>query len=394
MSARQQKAATPIVRTLRSDMSGLLDKVVERIRAEIPFYAADDVVSADDLRTSVADNVDWILDNLTGDSPVDMRAPEGTGRARAVQGAPLVEVLTAYRVGFAELWSALVATARAIRGISDDVVVDLAGVVFALQNAYSDALISAYRDEAQQLLRAQERERAVLLEAILSGAATKGALWEVADALRLPLDGAFLVVAAETELGHDPLPRVESALAVLDVRSVWRLEADYSLGVLSLPDRARVDVVLHRLDRHATGRIGVSPIFAELRQAAWALRLARLALGSRPGGAGVEQFRDSPLGVLVAAAPHAALETARAVLGDVLELPPEDRDLLLRTFEAWVEARGSANAASALLFCHPNTVRYRLRRIESSTGRTLSNPADVAELVTAAHAWSQLPHPA
>lgn len=123
------------------------------------------------------------------------------------------------------------------------------------------------------------------------------------------------------------------------------------------------------------------------------MRLARLALDSHPGGAGVEQFRDSPLGVLVAAAPHAALETARAVLGEVLDLPPDDRDLLLRTFDAWIEAGGSANAAGAALFCHPDTVRYRLRRIETSTAGTLSNPADVAELVTAARAWSQLPHP-
>ena len=382
-----------MVRALRADMPGLLDKVVKRIHGEIPLYAAEDVVPADDLRTSVADNVDWVLDSLTGDALVDMRAPEATGRARAVQGAPLVEVLTAYRVGFAEVWSALVSMARALRGVSGEVMVDLAGVIFALQNAYCDAMIGAYRDESQQLVRARERERAVLVEAILSGAAAKGALWEMADALRLPLDGAFLVVAAETELGRDPLPRAESALAVLDVRSVWRLEADFSVGVLSLPDRSRTDAVLHLLNRHATGRVGASPIFVELRQAAWALRLARLAMGSHPGGASVEQFRDSPLGMLVAAAPHAALETARAVLGDLLELPPDDRDLLLRTFDAWVEGGGSANAAGAVLFCHPNTVRYRLRRIETTTGRALSNPVDVAELVTAARAWSHLPHP-
>jgi DNA-binding PucR family transcriptional regulator len=97
---------------------------------------------------------------------------------------------------------------------------------------------------------------------------------------------------------------------------------------------------------------------------------------------------------LVAAAPHAALETARLVLGGLLELPEDERDLLLSTFEAWVRAGGSATAtaAGAELFCHPNTVRYRLRWIEASTGRTLSHPGDVAELVTAARAWRELPH--
>ena len=52
-----------------------------------------------------------------------------------------------------------------------------------------------------------------------------------------------------------------------------------------------------------------------------------------------------------------------------------------------MRAGGSATAAGALLFCHPNTVRYRLRRLEAGTGQTLSNPGDVAELVTAVRAW-------
>jgi DNA-binding PucR family transcriptional regulator len=79
-------------------------------------------------------------------------------------------------------------------------------------------------------------------------------------------------------------------------------------------------------------------------------------------------------------------------LGGLLAVPEDELALLLGTFEAWVRASGSASAAGAELFCHPNTVRYRLRRIEASTGRTLSNPGDVAELVMAVRAWRELPH--
>ena len=104
------------------------------------------------------------------------------------------------------------------------------------------------------------------------------------------------------------------------------------------------------------------------------------------------QFRDSPIDLLVAAAPHAALEAARAVLGSILALPDDELELLLGTFEAWVRANGSASAAGAELFCHPNTVRYRLRRIESGSGRSLGNPGEVAELVTTVRAWRELPH--
>jgi hypothetical protein len=393
MSMSHHDAAASIVAALRGSLPELTDRIVARIRAEIPFYAGQDIVTPDDLHESVRANIDYLLASLTGTAAPNLSAPHATGRARAAQGAPLAEMLTAYRVGVAELWSAVAATARDLPGVPADDVIDLAGAAFAAQNTYSDAALAAYRDEAREILRTRERERAALVEVILTGAAAKGTLWEVANALRLPLDGAFLVIAAETELGHDPLPRAESALAVLDVRSVWRLDAELSLGVLSLPDRSRNGAVLTVLDRHATRRIGASPVFAELHQASWALDLARLALGSHSESTGVTQFRDSPIDLLVAAAPHAALKAARAVLGGLLAVPEDELALLLGTFEAWVRASGSASAAGAELFCHPNTVRYRLRRIEASTGRTLGNPGDVAELVIAARAWRELPHP-
>jgi len=386
------ETASRIVAALRPALPQLTERVVARIRAEIPFYAGKDVVSPDDLRASVRDNIDYILASLTGTATPNLSAPHATGRARAAQGAPLAEMLTAYRVGVAELWSAMAVTARGLPGVPAADVIDLAGAVFAVQNTYSDAALAAYRDEARELLRTRERERAALVEVILAGSPAKGTLWEVANALRLPLDGAFLVIAAETELGHDPIPRAESALAVLDVRSVWRLDAELSLGVLSLPDRSRNGPALTVLGKHAAGRVGASPVFAELHQASWALELARLALGSHSGDTGVTQFRDSPIDLLVAAAPHAALEAARAVLGTLLALPEDELELLLGTFEAWVRASGSATAAGAALFCHPNTVRYRLRRIEAGTGRALANPGDVAELVTAVRAWRELPH--
>ena len=63
----------------------------------------------------------------------------------------------------------------------------------------------------------------------------------------------------------------------------------------------------------------------------------------------MEQFHDSPINMLVAAAPQAALETARAVLGSLLGLPAEELDLLLDTFDAWVRASGSATVAGAAL---------------------------------------------
>ena len=51
-------------------------------------------------------------------------------------------------------------------------------------------------------------------------------------------------------------------------------------------------------------------------------------------------------------------------------LSPGERDVLFETFRVWLENDGSLRTAGELLFCHPNTVRYRLHRIEQRTGRS------------------------
>ncbi|MER6259283.1 helix-turn-helix domain-containing protein, partial [Streptomyces sp900105245] len=50
----------------------------------------------------------------------------------------------------------------------------------------------------------------------------------------------------------------------------------------------------------------------------------------------------------------------------------------------------TADAAEGL-FVHPNTVRYRLRRIEELTGRSLTDPLTVADLGAALYALRLLP---
>jgi hypothetical protein len=386
-----------LVHNARERLPALLDRMVARTLSEIPFYASGDGPDPADLRASLQRNVDYVLGGLLGGDPgqeSDLAAPTATGRLRANQGAPLVEMLASYRLGFNEVWLELVDVARGTPGVSDTVLVELAGQMFQLHCRYADASVNGYRDEYREVVRTTEREHSALVEAVLAESTSTGSLWEAADALRLPLEGHFLIVAAEAvELGHDPLPRVEPALSALDVSSVWRLQPDQSVGVLSLRRAAQAASVLDTASHRALTRIGVSPMFTQLRQASRGLKLARLAMEHQSPGAGVEQFRDSPLSMLVAAAPSAAMETARSVLGDLLSLREDDRDLLLSTLLAWLDADGSANAAGAALFCHPNTVRYRLRRVEDATGRSLAAPAQLAELVTAVRAWSELPHP-
>jgi DNA-binding PucR family transcriptional regulator len=47
---------------------------------------------------------------------------------------------------------------------------------------------------------------------------------------------------------------------------------------------------------------------------------------------------------------------------------------LVETLRAWLDAFGDVAAASAAMFVHPNTFRYRLRRLTEVSGIDLTDP--------------------
>jgi DNA-binding PucR family transcriptional regulator len=135
---------------------------------------------------------------------------------------------------------------------------------------------------------------------------------------------------------------------------------------------------LHALAR---GRVGVSSTFTRVDGAHHARREARLAAASAtPGTREVVRFEDRSLAVLLAGTPEGSGALAHGMLGRVLDLPPEDRQLLLETARTWLAVAGSTSAAADLLHIHRNTVRYRLQRLEELTARDLGQPIDAAEL--------------
>ena len=73
------------------------------------------------------------------------------------------------------------------------------------------------------------------------------------------------------------------------------------------------------------------------------------------------------------------VKSAAVALDGFADLPDEDREVLFDTFQAWLDNDASVRATADLLFCHPNTIRKRLHRIEERTGRSLSRPRDVIE---------------
>jgi DNA-binding PucR family transcriptional regulator len=107
----------------------------------------------------------------------------------------------------------------------------------------------------------------------------------------------------------------------------------------------------------------------------------------------VSLFDGSILASAAVSAPEVLVKLVAPTIDCFAELADQERDILFETFQAWVDNDGSMRTVGELLFCHPNTVRYRLHRIEQRTGRSLSKPRDVTELCLAFEVHRRLMQP-
>ncbi|MFJ5534875.1 PucR family transcriptional regulator [Streptomyces sp. NPDC093261] len=357
------------------------ERIAERIRSDVDTYQDEALIPFDSLRRSCTDNADLVLRYLCDATSPDPGPARETGRIRAQQGVPLADTLHAYRIGFEFLWSEILEEAYRHPEVSDAQLVAHSAEIWSLFGLYAEAVAEAHRETTAELTLQRQARRSALVEALFTGViADRTTLWEAARELGLPEHGPYAVVAAESAApGTEPLVGIETALRQAHLPSAWRLLPDQQIGLVALTTRAAESTGL-RILRRAHARVGVSPGFHSLRETPQGLRFARLALASVPGsGPGVARFDDKPLAMVVAAAPAEASHLVRVALGPVLDLPAPERARLLDTLEHWFAAAGSVADAAEGLFVHPNTVRYRLRRIEELTGRALSDPRTAAD---------------
>jgi hypothetical protein len=374
-------------------LPALAARITEEVRA-IGGYREMADTARDDIHENCINNVTFILRRLLDGESGDLHRAQHSGRSRAIAGIPLESVMTAYRIGFRRIWEEIVALARK-RGIAADLLLDASVDIFLIQDEFTQAMCDAYRRQQMIQILDQEEERSALVEAVLYGRISdQGGFWKAADILNLPAVGPYVVVAAQIpSIGKLALTEITSKLAASDIHSAWRLGPDLQVGIVHLREREKqYPVLVEVLTSAASGPVGLSPSFDNLSEAGCSLRLARIAVTSQPRGPGlVRGFDDAPLSSAAVSAPEVMVRIEENILRHVNDLPDKHRALLIDTFQAWLDARGSANDAAVNIFCHPNTVRHRLHRIEELTGRSLSNPRDMAELCLAFEIERQRP---
>ncbi|SCD57462.1 PucR C-terminal helix-turn-helix domain-containing protein [Streptomyces sp. DvalAA-43] len=391
----------PAAAYLRARVPALTGRVVARLLADLPVYAdlPHEEISGD-IADIVQHNLRLFADVVEHRRPAtdaELAQQRDSAAQRAEEGVPLDAILTAYQVGTAMCWQE---TAEGALPGDLPTVLEIMDRIMVLQQQLTSAVSSAYL-EARQILDSQEHGgRHALMAALLTGEPLdrfthRTGLRPAARYLTMTL----ALAPHPDELGQSPGPGSGIA-ARRKIRRV-RTALDHFAGTPALTalDASGGTVLLPAAEPpppwHGPG--GLCALIEEAARAA-GVPITAAAETAEPEAVPAAVARNAEIVDLVArtgrppglyrladvlleyqlSRPSEALHGLAQLLRP-LEVKPE----LLRTLETYLELGLDRRATAAALHIHPNTVDYRIRRIDRLTGLSPARPADLQHISAA-----------
>ncbi|MCU1625770.1 MAG: hypothetical protein JWP64_719 [Pseudonocardia sp.] len=380
--ARHDPVVDDALRVLGAVLLDEIDLLADRLTLQILQHEScyGELGLIDELRDASLRNLHRGVQVLAGTVPdgVDpVDSTRETGRTRARQGVPLEAVLHGYRLGGRLIWEALLTASRQrFDGAYDVALLDAAGYIWRTNDGSSAVLVDAYRQEESRMRGHDLSRRRAALDGLLGGRGRDpGFVRDAAVVLGLPDTGPLLCAVGCVETaGHDPLHDPQETLAAQGIDSVWALRQGEMVGLVAARGRSAREIGA-LLEPSVVGRVGLSGLVEGLGMADAGYRMAQAAVRTLVA-AGLAVLDDRLPEALLADSPELLPRVLDSALGGLLGLPAADRKVLLDTLDALLISGGSPTHAARTLFCHRNTVIYRLRRIEAVTGRRIADPRD------------------
>ena len=342
----------------------MVDEVIAAVQEAVPVYSGglDPTV-----RTGVHAALDGFLELVEGGEP---GLPERDvyvrfGRAERRNGRSLDALLAAYRAGARQAWRAL-AAAGDEAGLDPRSMYTLAEAIFAFIDDISAASAEGHAFEDSLVARELASRRRRLLEALLAEAPVASE-----ELARLAADADWTLPERAAVLAFDaPAARMptDAVVGELAGRS-WAVVPDPSGRVTELSRALR------------GGRGGLGPV---VPLAALSSSASRAALALEIAEEGKLVVASSRLlDLLLRADLSLSSDLAASALAPLDALPAGQRDRLVETLAAWLDAHGEARPAAERLHVHVQTVRYRLDRLREVFGDALDDPERRLELALA-----------
>lgn len=396
--------AAPLSPQLRGVVESLLQsrddfarEAIAAFKREIPAYGdITDPAVWDEVAENVQENAQlWYASLLSGTplSAEHLAKVAAFARNRVHQGVPLPEVLQAFRIGAAVLWSNLLAEVRLNPEIEGEVLFEVSSRFFDFIERVSRTTTEAYTAELGTRLRLRDRLQHELVELVFSthpdeeqfrkrmtalgmdplalhAAIAVGVVqppaeteaeagprraWRPLDALRERLpsraDAMIEAVRGGALLLWVPTPEVDI--------EVWERE----VLVAAANAVASTDAAVERIGVGTPGR-GAQGWQVAAEQALRALELGPQVHSEQK----VHRYADLAIYDIARRTPQVAqfLQTCIDRLAGNMEL--------LDSLGSWFDHARHLKPAAASLHVHPNTLAYRLKRVEDLLGGTFEDP--------------------
>ncbi len=348
------------ISAIRSELPDIAVEIVRTIQQEVPGYSRP---LRGTFGKSIRSGVELTLRRFIGEGDegtADIYRRLGFGELRA--GRSLDVLQSAYRVGSRVAWLRM-SEAAAATGASADAQRDLAGAMFAYIERIAGESVEGYAEA--QLARAgdTQRRRAALLALLIATP---------------PPDGQSLAVAAAAA-GWSVPTKVACLLiaegnAALTLRQLSGDTLHGSIGGLTcilVPEPSRLRHEARALvERHGL-RAVLGPSVA-VEQAGLSLRWSELS--SELPGPGLIVAEDRLADIALSAGAEIVAALGERILAPLAGETKASRRRLEETLLAWLGHHGSQRAVAEQLGVHPQTVRYRVRRLRALFGANLEDP--------------------
>ncbi len=364
-----------LIARLRENASGLTTRALSSMDEDLPWFSA---LSAEQrswitlvARSGIDGFISWIVARRSGEefdaASVFRAAPREL--AGAVSLHHTVELV---RTSIAEVERGLIDI------VPPEALTDthLAVLTFAREVAFASADVYARAAEARGAWDA--RLESLVVDAIVR-ADEPDTIMSRASALEWHASDRVAVVAGQAAPPPGVLPSLRRRARRMGLDCVVADQADRTILVLGCADLAAGGTVLDLgtqfADYFGEGHIVVGPIVTSLAQAHISARAALSGLRAStawPEGPRVVSSDDLLPERVLAGDGHAR----HTLVHDVYQVLRDAHGDLLLTCVAFLDHGLSVEATARALYVHPNTVRYRLRRVQEVCGYSPAHTRD------------------
>lgn len=370
-----------LLRRVKQYSGRLATEAVHSMQDQLPYFGDLDAAQRASVQlvvqTAVVNFVEWIQD------------PEGNVKftVQAFQVVPqdlarritLLQTVEMVRVAmeFFEKWLPLLARNDAqLRALTESVLRYGREIGFAAASIYASA--------AESRGAWDSRLEALVVDAVVRGDSGPQLLSRAA-ALNWDSDApATVIVGIPPPEQNVSVPlAVHNTAKQYDRAALSVVQGSHLVAIVSGTVRPNERFVTELLGHFADGPVVIGPTMPNLAGAHTSATEAMAGIAAVVGWPGAPRPVHS-----MELLPERALngdDSAMTALSETVVRPlVKSGSTLNATLEAYLDAGGSVESCARVLYIHPNTVRYRLKKITETTGRDPTNPRDAYVLRIAA----------